>query len=847
MMDRPSYAHVCLSLLLAAIELFAVGSLRADDDLSRYFAGLRQRGLYRVAESDCLRRLADDHLAPGERARLAIELSRTYAEHATYSAGEERDELWDQAEQVIQDSLDSGTSPSDRVWLEAQHAINLASKGAQLRWQVELSPLDRRTADNAADILKHAIEQLRPLPEKLEEQMRAVSELSPAEATEERSGPLPSQLREMRQAVEFRTAVATLDLAKVLSTGPDRAAAFLDAETRLKELVKTPKPDEHAWLAEVMLIQLLRLQGDFERVEPRVVALLDKESPSAIRDAAVAELVRTQLDQQRPDAAIASLKEHRGEKGWTSEELKCLVVETLLAARRVAIDKGQTELVGELMKQAETYAAEVDGAWGTRCRVQIETARESDLYGPKLASLIQQAKWAWKNGDIDEAMTFYRQATAEAHRTGRGEFAVEFGLTLATLQTESGKLDGAADTLTGLLKSYPESDRAADADLLRAYVLGKQFEGQPDDSHRHAYREALTKHRTDYPGSPTSAEAAWMLARLDEHERDWPAAIAMLKSIPADSKRWAAASARIAVIYEQLLRDLQQRGEPTETVEQQATEDLSSLVEQFDGSASQFKSARAMITLQLARLLLKRQPPEFEQAERLLEPIVTSREIVETTETGVSPEVLANALQLQVISFAGQGRIHDARDVLNRLAVEQPDRMLAVLNGLTGAAEQVAIHHRQAVSKLQLELSQKLEAKRDTLSVDTQIQLDESLAQSYAAIGQVPKAAALYEKLIWQQPKNLEIVKSLALLYESCGTPGCLRNALPQWEKLEHQQNKGTVDWLESRYHLAWCNHRLGDDETARKLVGVTQVLYPELGNPELKEKFRQLSSELKE
>ncbi|MCA9109261.1 MAG: hypothetical protein KDA52_04885, partial [Planctomycetaceae bacterium] len=134
MMDRPSYAHVCLSLLLAAIELFPVGSLRADDDLSRYFAGLRQRGLYRVAESDCLRRLADDHLAPGERARLAIELSRTYAEHATYSAGEERDELWDQAEQVIQDSLDSGTSPSDRVWLEAQHAINLASKGAQLRW-----------------------------------------------------------------------------------------------------------------------------------------------------------------------------------------------------------------------------------------------------------------------------------------------------------------------------------------------------------------------------------------------------------------------------------------------------------------------------------------------------------------------------------------------------------------------------------------------------------------------------------------------------------------------------------------------------------------------------------------
>jgi hypothetical protein len=90
------------------------------------------------------------------------------------------------------------------------------------------------------------------------------------------------------------------------------------------------------------------------------------------------------------------------------------------------------------------------------------------------------------------------------------------------------------------------------------------------------------------------------------------------------------------------------------------------------------------------------------------------------------------------------------------------------------------------------------------------------------------------------------VVGALARVYEDCGSLSCLRQALKQWKKLEALQRKGTIDWIETRYHLAWCSHRLGDDDTARKLVGVTRVLYPQLGTPALKQRFEALAAELR-
>ncbi len=661
-----------LSVLLAVVA-FGLVPLSANDALSRYYAGLRKRGLYRLAESDCLRRLADEGISSGARAELSIELSRTYAAHATHRSGPEQDELWERATQVVERLRASDEAATYRELLLAQRAFVDAARGAQLRWQVELFPLDERARTEAAAVLREARDQLKPLPDALDGRMRKVLAQPPGDRGD-RTGPPPFVIREIRRRAEFRLAAVTVDLAKVLPTSPDRAAALHEADAALRQIRKTPKPDEEAWLAEVLLIEILRLRGELGRIGPRVSALIKKNPPTAIRDAAVAQWVRADLDAHRPDEALERLQAHRREHGENSQELSALLVESLLAARQIAFEKQQPALADDLLTQAESYAAKLTGGWETRSRLLIEAAREADTYGPELAKRIRQAKWAWRNGNLDEAITAYHRAVSEAHRTGRSELAVEFAVTLATLQVDAGRFTGAATTLAGLLEAYPDSPRAADAHLLQAYAIGKQFEQHSDAEHEAAYRNALDEHRSRFAESPTAAEATWMLARLEEHQHNWSEAVTLLESIPADSKRGPDAAARLATVYERALDDLERRGEPTQAWEQRAIKALTEAASTFPQPPEPLSPSQADIAFRLARLLVGRQQPDIALADQLLERVIQSHPA--GTAEGNGPAFgptsgasgqsdadqadrarVAAAAQLRVLSLAAQGRL----------------------------------------------------------------------------------------------------------------------------------------------------------------------------------------------
>jgi tetratricopeptide (TPR) repeat protein len=423
---------------------------------------------------------------------------------------------------------------------------------------------------------------------------------------------------------------------------------------------------------------------------------------------------------------------------------------------------------------------------------------------------------------------------------------------MATLQTEVRDFDGAVTTLAGLLDSYPESPRAADAHLLRAYALGKEYAQRPDDERKGAYRAALEEHCTKYADSPTWAEATWMLARLEEHEQRWPEAIALLESIPADSKRGGDAQLQLAVACEHAIEELRQRGEPVDRQVRRAIAALEAAVRTFPPEPQPLTDSQAEVSWRLAQLLLGQKQPDFARADTLLERVLRqdrpseegpSRAKQQAQAGGRGAGRFAQAAQLRIISLAGQGRLDEARDVVAQMDADGPDHMLDVLTELSAAAELVAVEHRPSVGQLQWELSQRLEEQRERLSAEQKLQLDECLARAHAALGRNSDAAAVYQKLLWQHPDDQRLIEALARLYESCGSTSCLRNALTQWQALEQRQRKGTPEWLESRYHMAWCSHRIGDDEAARKLIGVTRLLYPELGSPELKRRFGELAA----
>lgn len=820
----------------------------ADEPLAQYFEGLRQRRMFIVAETEAQRRLAQERTTPLQRAELTIELSKTYAAHAMFSTGEQRQELWTRAEQVVGELLRSEPSSPLRGLLQVQRAMVPAARGAQLRWQSELFPLDEATRTDAAATLREALDRLRLLPEALRVDLQRAQASRPRDG-DQTAQPAPARLQRMQREVEFAIATAQLDLARVLPVGADRVAALFEAENLFDALTRPARPDDIAWQARVNRLEVLRLRGEFDRLAGQVSSLLKSQTPPAIGDAAVAVLVRRWLDGDRPDEALAVLEDHRAQYGLESEQLQALLVESLLAARRVAVEKQETALADELLTKARSVDGGLRGPWKARSTLLLEQTQQEIRYGAELARSVRQAQWAWQNGDINAAIAAYTRAAAEAHQQKETDLAVEFGLNIASAQIEARRFAAAVKSLANLLQAYPSHEKSPQADLLRAYALGRIFEQQPTDEHKAAYRKALERHRNDFADRSTSAEATWMLARLLDYEQDSRGAIRLLQEISPDSPHYPAAIARLAAILERTIDAARQKEQPTAPLEEQAIATLAPMTESFPRAAEALSIEQAQVALRLGRILLRHAPPDFIRAEALLQRVIDSAPqrsaAAGEPQPGWAPLVAA-ASQLQVTALAGQGQLADARRLLDQLADDQPQRMLEILNGLTEVAAEIALEHRTGIARMQLELADSLKARSSELSEDQQRLLDMSLAQAHAAIGQWQTAARLYEEMLWKQPRDREIVTALARLYVECGTESCLRQALKQWQTLESLQRKGSIEWLRTRYQLADCSHRLGDDETARKLIGVTRVLYPQLGTPALKARFEALAAELR-
>jgi tetratricopeptide (TPR) repeat protein len=198
-----------------------------------------------------------------------------------------------------------------------------------------------------------------------------------------------------------------------------------------------------------------------------------------------------------------------------------------------------------------------------------------------------------------------------------------------------------------------------------------------------------------------------------------------------------------------------------------------------------------------------------------------------------------------VVSLAGQGRIEEARQVLEGLAVAEPRTLLGILLGLTKLAERIPKAQRQELGHLQLQAARRLDEQRAALDEGEQRLLDESRAEAYLAAGNIYDAALLYESLLKTQPRDRRLLRIVTELLEQQGTPEALRRAKEFWQRIEALEKRGDRAWLEARLHVAECAQRVGDTTEARKLIGVARALYPELGGADLKQRFEALERKL--
>ncbi len=837
-----SLLHIILTVCVGTLTAMSASAEGANFQ-AQYFSGLRQRGLFEIAETYGREQLGRNDLVFEERLELTLELARTLADHAVHSAQPNQQSLlWTEARETLNRLI--STDPPQVLQLQFQAADLDAMQGRSLRYQVQLSPYDQVLRESATQLLKKSITGFHELQQLAQQKLEAIQQ------TNDLSSPYTKpQLNGLELQAKQREAAVLVDLGMVLpDQSPDRAVALLDAEKRLNELPKlkyTPAPGKAGEL-HLLLAQSLRMRGRHDQAL-RVLAMFSKPGvETAIGDRATAERIRVLLSLGRTDEAAKVIDDFVLAGRTLPGELAFLDVQILSEQwKKSAVDGPPTAATGllqQLQERAKKVRRETGGYWGERAWSLWELSEESAKLGPELALQIRSARALYSHGKITAAIEEYATAASSAFQSGQPDLAFDLAFTRASLQLRAKQFSAAENAFGELLNRFPDNPRAAETSLLRAYALGQVYNKHRTKSRREAYTAALEKHRNDFAEDPTAASATWMLAQLQEQRLQTSVALGLYQSIPSSDKRKNEAQIAVARCYDKILSRLRALNRPVEDWRRRAVVELNSYLPERSEPRRKLNEPQSVVATYLARVYLNAQNPEFAEADLLLEWVFESLAQQEDSTLSESVrKILATATQLRIVSLAGQQQLEQAGKLLNQLSQTEPAEMLRILNGLSQLVDIADEAGRRDLGILQLQAVEKLEPRRDQLTPPQSQRLDQCRAQAYVATGRIDDAVELYETLRKASPKDRDLQTNQAQVLVTCGSRRCLKQGRKLWQELEASYKSGSKQWLNARYYRALCAYELDDFDVCYKLLGIAAQLYPDLGSPELQAQYQEL------
>ena len=808
----------------------------ADDEISRndrYFEGLRQRGLFGLAESVCLEELARKDLTPSTRLDTTLQFSRTLVEHAQATGGTQQQDLWDRARKVLDQfsTLHPDHPESFRIGIQAG-LIPLA-RGGYLARLADLAPLDRRRRGEALETLQEGIDRLKPLQRRLEN-----------------PGPLAdSQRRQLLATCRWRLAQAHLDRARMMSPGtPDRAADLLAAELTLKKMSPTALGNRLRIARTRLRAQVARQQMDFV-VARRILDAAGFEGD----DGLLAERAWIELDDGRVTTARTLIEKRLAGPSPPSDELLFLAQRCLGRLwQQAAAGKspGAADALWERWQLESDRAGRVPGAyWRTRSRRDADLVLSIRRFGSRLARGRHRAISLFQAGRTDEALAAFAEVIQAARTDGQFELAGELAFTRGSVLVRNGRFELASRSFRDVARQKPVHPRAPSAHLLWAWCLGQVQRRQNTPARQQAYREALVEHRSRFPKHATAAEATWLLASFENDRQHPRLARELWLAIPPGHQRAAAARRRVAASFENELENLDRDDPARREKLDLAIRTVESLVVKLPAPPRGWTTDEAAVVISLARLGLKRTRPDYRQIDQLLEAILTRGPPV-ITAPGQKPDAVAvairdNTRQLRVLLLAGQGRLDQARKLVASFA-GRPDDLLALLDGLDQVATTTRTADRRRLGALQLQAAESLDQQRNTLDPANRQRLDRCLAQAFVAAGFPLRAVAVYERLVKAAPRDWKPRTRLAEVRLTIGTASQTQAAITDWRTAERLLSPGSDDWMIVRLGTLRALKQAGRAAECRQLLGVTRLLYPEKGTAAVRADLKRLAVSLK-
>ena len=434
-------------VLAAACLLPALGSSRADDlanaeSTAKYFSrACGWRGLFKLAESNCLERLSHSGLSVDDRTDLTLELSRTLAEHADFVGSSEQDELWARSESALAELLKQEPENPRRLLVEVQRALLPAAIGHSRRLMAQLDPHDLSVRKRAAESLHAAVDALRAAESAIIARQRKTPVARPAASGAIR----PFELRSLLGNVRSRLGGAILDLAHLQPAGSaDQMALAMESQKVLKTVGESADDGDLIWQARTAFVECSRLLADYGKTLREVDALEKLDPPAEFADRLLAERVRVLIAQHEFRSAATLLADPERANRPVAGELQALSIELAIAEWRAANPASDAKVPRPVLKSLEAQAGklrrDIGGYWALRGEQMIRQVQDAQQYGAELAELSAKAQAAFSSGDQTQAIELYGQATAQARRDGRAELAFHLGFTRSSVEVKLQKL-----------------------------------------------------------------------------------------------------------------------------------------------------------------------------------------------------------------------------------------------------------------------------------------------------------------------------------------------------------------------------------------------------------------------
>ncbi len=510
---------VCCGLLLLSAAMSTSPAI-ADEPSQRYFEALRERRLWSLAELVCLDELKNLPPTAPRRMEVVLELTETFAAHARdVSLPAERQQLWEQAAEVLDTELRQTEVLSHRLALAVQRAGLRCDERAVLTMLAAMNPYDELQKQHVIDLTSKNIVELNRLDETL-----AVARFPAPPATAKDWFDVSA--RQLQRSVQLKLAEELF--ARALSqpaTSPDRADDFLKAEQIARKVSSGPREADGTQRATLLLTRIHRLRGDWQRAK----GLLDSIDASVLvgdlRDEVLSEQAELLIAQDKlADAADLLRKAHQTDKTFRHSSL--LLITTLTRLSQAARQQRVVALADELLAEADRSARPADGGenyWSQRAQQAVAQAREDLQFGAETATLIREGRGRYAAGDREQAAAVFTRAYEQHLEKGPSDDSFEIGLTRARLLVELKQFEAALKSLDELLTSHSSQAARPQADLLRVICLGRLYQAMPGQAAREKLTAALEAHVRDYPDSPTKADAQKMLDQLKAPLKPAPA------------------------------------------------------------------------------------------------------------------------------------------------------------------------------------------------------------------------------------------------------------------------------------------------------------------------------------